>query len=126
MILADSNIIIEYFRSRNSELSEKIDSLDVAVCGVIRTELLQGARNDKETDSLLEALNTFDTLPSDEYDWDGIGFMLQTMRSHGYILPLADAIIAYTAIKYDVPLWTGDKHFKFIQGLYPELKLYGG
>ena len=125
MILADSNIIIEYFRSRNSELSEKIDSMDIAVCGVIRTELLQGARNDKETDSLLEALNTFDTLPGDEYDWDGIGFMLQTMRSHGYTFPLADAIIAFTAIKYDIPLWTGDKHFKFIQGFYPELKLYG-
>lgn len=124
MILADSNILIDYFRSRNSELSKKMDSLDVAVCGVIRTELLHGARDDTEINNILEALNTFDNLPSDEYDWDGIGFMLQTMRSHGYSFPLADAIIAFTAIKYDIPLWTGDKHFKFIQALYPELKLY--
>lgn len=124
MILADSNIMIDYFRSRTSELAKKIDSLSVAICGTVRAEILHGARNNAEIDDMLSAFTTFDNLPNDDYDWDGVGFMLQTLREHGYRVPLPDAVIAYTAIKYDIPLWTNDRHFKTLQAFYPELKLY--
>lgn len=40
---------------------------------------IPATRNRKET--------TFDNLPNDNYDWDGVGFMLQTLREHGYRLP---------------------------------------
>ena len=30
MILVDSNILIDYYRSRNSELAKKIDSMPIA------------------------------------------------------------------------------------------------
>lgn len=124
MILADSNIIIDYYRARNSELAQKLDSLPIALCGVVRTEILHGARSDSEIDDMIETFKTFDNLPFDDYDWEGIGFILQTLRKNGYQVPLADAIIAFTAIKYDAALWTHDTHFKFIQAYYPELNLY--
>lgn len=124
MILADSNIMIDYFRSRTSELAKKIDSLSVAICGTVRAEILHGARDNAEIDGMLSAFATFDNLPNDDYDWDGVGFMLQTLREHGYRVPLPDAVIAFTAIKYDIPLWTNDRHFKTLQAFYPELKLY--
>ncbi|MCR5613966.1 PIN domain-containing protein [Treponema sp.] len=124
MVLADSNIMIDYFRSRNSELAQKIDSMDIALCGPIRSEILHGARTEAEIDNYLEAFQTFDNLLTDDYDWDGIGFILQTLRSNGISVPFADAVISYTAIKYDVPLWTRDTHFTIIQAYYPELKLY--
>ena len=57
-------------------------------------------------------------------DWEGAGFILQTMRSNGFQVPFADAVIAFIAMKYDIPLWTRDTHFLLIQGYYPELKLY--
>lgn len=126
MVLLDSNVLIDYFRSRESDLAKKIDSMEVALCGPVRTELLQGARSEDETDEYLKAFGTFDNLPNDEYDWEGTGFLLQTLRQNGLRVPLADALIAFTAMKYDVPLWTRDQHFKFIQGLYPELSLYEG
>ncbi len=88
MVLADSDIMIEYFRSRDSELARKIDTMDIALCGVVRAEILQ------------------------------------TMRSNGFQVPFADAVIAFIAMKYDIPLWTRDTHFLLIQGYYPELKLY--
>lgn len=110
MILADSNIMIDYFRSRDSILAKKIDSMSVAICGVVRAEILHGARDDSEIDDMLSAFSTFDNLTGDDYDWDGVGFMLQTLRSHGYRVPLPDALIAFTAIKYDIPLWTNDRH----------------
>ncbi|MBR1614641.1 MAG: hypothetical protein IJ673_04090 [Treponema sp.] len=44
MILADTNIMVDYFRSRNSDLAVKVDSLSIALCGPARAEILQGAR----------------------------------------------------------------------------------
>lgn len=124
MILADSNVMIDYFRSRDSELAKQIDSMPIALCGTVRAELLHGARSNEEIDDFLAAFKTFENLINDDYDWEGTGFLLQTLRTNGIQVPLADALIAFTAIKYDIPLWTRDNHFKFIQGFYPELKLY--
>ena len=124
MILTDSNIMIDYFRSRNSELAQKIDRLPIAVCGVVKTEVLHGAKTDDETDDMLKAFQTFESLFIEEYDWEFIGIILQMLRKNGITVPMADAIIAYTAMKYDVPLWTRDEHFKFIKAVYPELELY--
>ena len=39
MILVDTNILIDYYKSRNSEIANIIDSTDVAICGVVKTEL---------------------------------------------------------------------------------------
>lgn len=124
MILTDSNILIDYFRSRNSELAQKIDRLPIAVCGVVKTEVLHGAKTDDETDAMLQAFQTFESLFIEEYDWEFIGIIMQTLRKNGISVPMADAIIAYIAMKYDLPLWTRDEHFKFIKAVYPELKLY--
>ena len=33
MILADTNVMVDCFRSRESELAKKIDSMQVALCG---------------------------------------------------------------------------------------------
>lgn len=124
MILADTNILIDYFKSRNSDFAKKVDLLPIAVCGPVKTELLHGALTDDEADKFLADLRTFENLIVDEYDWEFSGLMLQTIRRNGISVPVTDALIAYIAIKYDVPLWTKDAHFKYIQAVYPELKLY--
>lgn len=124
MILVDSSILIDYYRDRNSELAQQIDSLPISLCGSVKTEVLHGAKDDDEIDLILHSFSTFDLLVTDEYDYEYSGLLLQTLRKQGIQLPMTDALIAYTAIKYDVPLWTKDKHFKYIQAIYPELKLF--
>ena len=124
MILADSNILIDYYRDRNSKLAKKIDSMPLAICGVVKSEVLHGARSSKEIDDMLASFLTFDLLHTDEYDFEGVGFMLQTLRENGVSVPLADVMIAFCAMKYDALLWTRDGHFRLIQGLYPELGFY--
>ena len=124
MVLADTNIMIDYFRFRDSDLAKKIDTMDIGLCGAVRAEVIHGARSDYEIDNYLEAFKTFDYLINDDYDWEGTGFILQTLRSNGVAVPFADALIAFTAMKYDIPLWTRDTHFLLIQAYYPELKLY--
>jgi len=123
MILVDSNILIDYYRSRNSDLAKKIDSLEIAICGIVKTEVLHGAKDDDEFDKILNSLKSFELLITDEYDYELTGLLLNNLRRNGIQVPTTDAIIAFEAIKYDAELWTKDKHFKLIQSVYPELKL---
>ena len=44
--------------------------------------------------------------------------------NNGLAVPFQDAIIAYLAIKYNCEVWTNDKHFKLMQVVLPELKLF--
>lgn len=124
MILADTNIFIDYFRNQNAEFVNKFNSLEIGICGIVKSELLHGARSDDEADNMIKAFSSFELITIDEYDWEFSGLMLQTLRSQGLSVPVTDALIAYLGIKYDIPVWTKDKHFRYIQAIYPELKLY--
>ncbi len=124
MILADTNIFIDYFRGSDSDFITKFNSLDIGLCGIVKTELLHGARTDDEADNLIKAFTAFELITIDEYDWEFSGLLLQTIRTQGISVPVTDALIAYLGIKYDIPVWTKDHHFRYIQAVYPELQLY--
>ena len=55
MILVDSNILIDYYRDRKSELAKKIDSMQIGICGVVKSEVLHGAKNYDEVDNVEKA-----------------------------------------------------------------------
>lgn len=122
MILADTNILIDYIKSlkgKNIFLSEEI-----AICGVIEAELLHGARSKKEVDLLSKAISAFTFLEIESSDWKKIGLLLMNLRMNGIAVPLADAIIAFLAAKNNVALWTNDSHFSMIKTCLPELNLF--
>ena len=124
MILVDTNVLIDYFRGSDPDFKKKFDSLQIGICGIVKTELLHGARTDDEADNMIKTFTSFELITIDEYDWEFAGLMLQTFRSQGISIPVTDALIAYIGIKYDIPVWTNDKHFKYMQAIYPELRLY--
>ncbi|MBO7583048.1 MAG: PIN domain-containing protein [Treponema sp.] len=123
MILFDTNVLIDFWKNPKELLKLDITPDKFSICGPVRTELLHGAK-DNEVNDILALFKGFNNIVMDDYDWEGAGFILQTMRSNGFQIPLADAVIAFIAMKYDIPLWTQDTHFLLIQGCYPELKLY--
>ena len=124
MILFDSNVLIDYWRKPKELLKLNITPDKFAICGVVKSELLHGARTNEGIDDILHFFHSFNLLHTDEYDFEGVGFMLQTLRENGVSVPLADVMIAFCAMKYDALLWTRDGHFRLIQGLYPELGFY--
>lgn len=124
MILADTNILIDYYRNQDKALHKKFDSLEIGICGIVKSELLHGARTDDEADNMIKSFSSFELITIDEYDWEFSGLMLQTIRTQGFTMPVTDVLIAYLGIKYDIPIWTKDHYFKIIQAIYPELKLY--
>lgn len=124
MILVDTNVLINYWNNPKELLKLNISKDKHSICGIVKTELLHGAKSDDEADRMLGFFQSFNLIPIDEYDWEFAGLMLQTFRSQGISIPVSDALIAYIGIKYDIPVWTNDKHFKYMQAIYPELKLY--
>lgn len=74
--------------------------------------------------SLEEDLGVFESLNIGQSDWNDFGKFLYRVRKSGLTVPYQDALIAFVAIKNDVPVWTKDKHFKLIQAADEKLKLY--
>ena len=51
MILADTNIFIDFWNSADDKIASIFEKEDVAICGVVRAELLHGAVSKKNFDS---------------------------------------------------------------------------
>lgn len=56
MILADTNIFIDYFRNQNGGFNKQFDSMEIGICGIVKSELLHGAKTDDEADNMLKTL----------------------------------------------------------------------
>ena len=124
MILADSNVFIDFWKSPTDAIINTFANEEVVICGVVRAELLHGARSDKNKKEIIKMLEAFDELNVEAQDWQEIGTLLYKLRTHGVSVPLGDAIIAYIAIKYNVTIWTNDKHFRIMKSVVDELNLY--
>ena len=124
MILVDTNIIIDFWDEPSEEAKKVFEENEIATCGVIKTELLRGSNSDKQFLQIAEALNDFSYLSFSENDWFGLSKPFITFKQNGLAVPFQDAMIAYIAIKYDCKVWTNDKHFKLMQVVLPELKLF--
>jgi predicted nucleic acid-binding protein len=122
MILCDTNIFIEIFRKNVSIRSEldKIGCENILASDVVKAELFFGAKNKGELQSIKNYLNNFSSLTiQSEISKMAVDFVEKYCLSENLNLP--DALIAATAIYYNIELFTlNRKHFVFI----PDLKLY--
>ena len=123
MVLVDTNIIIDYWKAPDDKMTDFFEKEDIAICGVVEAELIHGAPSEKEIGKILNAISCFEKLPFSG-DWVRLGRMLNKLRKSGITVPFTDAIIAQTAIEYDVNLLTNDHHFALINSVIPELHLY--
>ena len=49
VILVDTNIIIDFWRNPSEALKRVFIEEKVAICGVIKAELMRGAKNEEQT-----------------------------------------------------------------------------
>ncbi|MBN4063698.1 PIN domain-containing protein [Cardiobacterium sp. AH-315-I02] len=78
-------------------IAKAIEGDKALLCGVVVTELLQGAKGKKENRQLDLLFSTIKSLPCDENVWREAGLMLQDLRRKGITVPLTDALIAVIA-----------------------------
>lgn len=124
MILLDTSILIDYLRSPSVEVLTLIELNDGAVCGVVRSEVLHGARSAEDLSGLISALDQFHQITTPENIWDELGRNLFILRKHGIRVPISDALIATLAIQNDLELWENDHHYPLMQRVMPGLRLF--
>ena len=116
MILSDSNIFIEIYRDNIDiiQIAKTIGQHNIAVSDVTCAELLYGARNKKEVQTIRKDLNKLTILPIDaNISTLAVQLIEKYVLSHKLSLP--DALIASTAITHTIELYTLNlKNFKFL------------
>ena len=119
MILFDTNILIEIYKGNTDiiEIIKNIGQENIAVSDVTCAELLYGARNKKELQIIRKDINKLVILPiHSEISEKAVLLVEKYSISHKLSLP--DAIIAATAIHFNIELYTLNlKDFKYIKDL---------
>lgn len=123
-VLVDTSIWIEFFNRPESKSGLRLDKLirqgKVCSTGIVLTELLQGAKIEKEFNAILESFVVLPFLNTTIDTWIMAGKISFSLRRKGITIPTTDLIIASLAIENDCPVFTSDPHFKKI----PNLKLF--
>ena len=117
MILCDTNILIEIYRSNAKiiEVVKQIGQENIAVSDVTCAELLYGARDKKELQIIRKDLNKLTVLPIQSFV-SKLAVELVEKYALSHKLSLPDALIASTAIIHNIELYTLNiKDFRFLE-----------
>jgi len=124
MILADTNIIIDFWKFGSPEDKSIFQNYDVFISGITIAELMHGAKSEHDKLRIIKALEAFPIVSiSGKNTWEKLGNILYILKISGITVPFQDALIATLAIEYELKLWTLDKHFKLIKTVLPELTI---
>ena len=123
-VLLDSSVLMQAQRMPHSEsalyLRQILASGEAVVTGPVIMEYMKGAKSREELVLFTQSIVSIDYLDTDQAVWLTAGQLSNRLLRSGLSLPDADIIIAATAIRHEVPLYTLDKGFNRIT----ELKLY--
>ena len=120
-VIVDTSAWIASFRSTAQPvllktMKELIGGGCILVPGIIQAELLRGAKNAKEVQSLHSLLTSQKYLCVEESFWQRLGYFANQLFLQGINVPLPDAYIALLAMENDVELLHYDRHFDLIAG----------
>ncbi len=124
MILVDTNVIIDFWKNPTQDVQQVFITQKVAVCGIVKAELIHGARSEEDIRKINEALSGFHYLIIHDSIWDGFALILYRLKKNGITLPFQDAFLAALSIQADAEIWSNDRHFQLIQRVIPELKRF--
>lgn len=124
MILVDSNVFIDYWKNPGEAATKTFMHNEIAICDVVKTELLRGSKNEKDFNEIKRALDCFEVLEFETSDWEEAAKLFIELKSRGVVVPFQDGLISYLALKNHCEIWTRDNHFKLIKDVKPELMLF--
>ncbi len=125
LCLIDTSIWIEVLPPGRAaqDLRERVRTLVAAqqalTTGVVRQELLHGARNEAEYGELADALDALPMLPTDEETWRRAARLGYELRRRGLTIPSTDLLIAAVAIQANAVLIHRNRHFDTIASHFP-------
>jgi predicted nucleic acid-binding protein len=119
MLLIDTSVWIKLFRNPDDDfkqtLIETIDGKDYYLSRFTQTELLQGARNEREWTELNNYLSTQDYIDPGIKSWSHAARIYYELRRQGItVRNTIDCLIAASAIEHDLLLLHDDRDFEAI------------
>ena len=119
MLLIDTSVWIKLFRAPDDDfkqtLIEAIDGQNYYLSRFTQTELLQGARNEKEWSELDNYLSTQDYIDPGIHSWSHAARIYYELRRQGItVRNTIDCLIAASAIEHDLLLLHNDRDFEAI------------
>ena len=125
MYLLDTNVCIHLLNNKHSQIEANFrqhSPADLALCSVVKAELLFGARHSQKVEQNLQRLNAFfqplNSLPFDDKCADEYGLIRAGLSHQGNIIGPNDLLIASIAKAHDVVLVTNNTdEFSRVAGL---------
>ena len=113
MYLLDSNVCIHLLNERHTEIEKNFrlrSPSDIALCSIVKAELLFGARYSQRVNANLKRLKQFfaplASLPFDDRCAEEYGQIRADLTAQGKLIGPNDMLIAATARAYDAILVT--------------------
>ncbi len=120
LVIADTDVLIEFLDRDNKSIKQKLVSIgfnNLFLSEITAAELIYGARDKKHLILLNDFVSQCVVLPIQE-DISRLHFKLVHSYSLSHKLKVQDALIAATALYWELELFTlNKKDFKFIEGL---------
>lgn len=125
MFLLDTNVCINFINGTSKSIEHHFRAhspSDIAVCSIVKAELLFGARNSQRMDANLQLLKMFfaplQSLTFDDRCADEYGLIRADLTAQGRLIGPNDMLIAATARAHDAILVTHNtREFSRISGL---------
>lgn len=121
-VLVDSNVYIDLLRARRDLVATLFrwsnhHQLDIAICGMVRVEVLRGIKALKARDTVSGFMDVMVNVPSDAKIWTSATDLAWQLDRKGIVIPGPDAVIAASAARLNAIVMTSDAHFRHIEGL---------
>jgi len=118
-VIIDTSAWIESFHPKGDiKLKERVKQLvtegAILLPGIIKTEILRGAKSKKEYENLDELLDGLTYLPVEENFWGRLARFSFDLLREGIVVPLVDTYIALLTIENDALLLHCDQHFDLV------------
>ena len=120
-VLVDTSVWIELFRGNESSVVKEFESLlnnrvDIFICGLIKTEILQGINSDNEYSKIKKTLEFYGNVAIDDSTFVLAADIYRKGRTKGVtVRKTIDCIIAALAIENNLELLHNDKDFDGIE-----------
>ena len=132
MILVDTSILVDYFRSSTSVASDQFEAilkwkLPFGIDLYIYQELLQGSRSDKDFQTLKKYLDSqkfYGLLHGKESHAKAARLYMKCRKNGITVRGMVDMIIVQTAIENDLLLLHNDRDYTAIAQIETQLKIF--
>ena len=119
-VMVDTNVYIDLLRSKQDAVNvlyRWAGERNLAVCGMIRLEVLRGVKSLQLLTKLSTFMDVMCNVPSNSGLWSEATDLAWKLDRQGITIPGPDVVIAASALRLGAAVMTSDVHFSRVEGL---------